>query len=56
MSHHLAVVDNCPRALELNPRYIKALTRRLKAYESIGRKKDALMGESIVFVICDHLD
>jgi len=48
MSHHLAVVDNCTRALELNPRYIKALTRRLKAYESIGKKKDALMGENIV--------
>ena len=47
MSHHFSVVDNCTRALELNPRYVKALTRRLKAYENVGKKKDALMGENI---------
>ena len=38
MSHHFSVVDNCIRVLELNPRYVKALMRRLKAYENVGKK------------------
>ena len=40
-----SVMEHCSQALELNPRYTKALTRRLKVYESLGRKKDALLGK-----------
>ena len=43
-SHIHAVVDNCTKALENNPRYVKALTRRTKAYDAAGRKSDALLG------------
>ena len=41
------VVENCTRAFENNPRYIKALTRRLKVYETLGKKKDAILGECV---------
>lgn len=46
IGHLKSVIEECSHALELNPRYVKALTRRLRAYESVGRKKDALLGMS----------
>ena len=45
------VLEHCSLALSLNNRYVKALTRRLKAYETLGMKKEALLGTDSV---CDH--
>ena len=39
-----SVVLHCTRALECNPRYVRALIRRLRAYDTLGRKKSALLG------------
>lgn len=38
-------MEHCTNAFESNPRYIKALTRRLKVYDALGMKKDAILGE-----------
>lgn len=43
--HLQSVVDYCTRAVDENKRYVKALTRRLKAYEALGMKHEALLGE-----------
>ncbi len=37
-------MEHCSQALLLNPRYVKALIRRLRALEFCGKKKDALLG------------
>ena len=43
--HWRSVVEYCTRALELNKRYVKALTRRLKAYDALEMRHDALLGK-----------
>lgn len=40
------VVQDCTQAVELNPRYIKALFRRAKALEKLDNKKECLEGET----------
>jgi len=40
------VVQDCCRAVEMNPRYVKALFRRAKALERLDKKKECLEGES----------
>lgn len=39
------VVADCNRALELDQHYVKALTRRARAYENLGQASNALNGE-----------
>lgn len=39
------MVDDCTAALELNPRYVKALLRRAQANESLEKYDVALEGE-----------
>lgn len=39
------VVQDCSQAVELNPRYIKALFRRAKALEKLDNKKECLEGK-----------
>lgn len=39
------VVQDCSQAVELNPRYIKALFRRAKALERLDNKKECLEGK-----------
>lgn len=40
------VVLDCSQAVELNPRYVKALFRRAKALERLDNKKECLEGVS----------
>lgn len=40
------VVQDCSQAVELNPRYIKALFRRAKALEKLDNKKECLEGKN----------
>lgn len=42
------VVQDCSQAVELNPRYIKALFRRAKALEKLDNKKECLEGKLVV--------
>lgn len=42
------VVQDCSQAVELNPRYIKALFRRAKALEKLDNKKECLEGKTKV--------
>jgi import receptor subunit TOM70 len=37
-----AVMEDCNKAIELNPIYMKALTRRYKVAERMGRLKNSL--------------
>ena len=46
-SHLQSVVESCSASLTLNPRYIKAITRRMKAQHSLGNNQEALMGELV---------
>ncbi|CAM9173911.1 unnamed protein product [Lampetra planeri] len=46
------VVQDCSRAVELNPRYIKALFRRAKALEKQDNKRECLEGESTAPFLC----
>ena len=39
------VVRDCSMALELNPRYVKALSRRAKAFESLEQFRESLEGQ-----------
>lgn len=39
------VVQDCSQAVELNPRYIKALFRRAKALEKLDNRKECLEGK-----------
>lgn len=40
------MVQDCTQAVELNPRYVKALFRRAKALEKLDNKKECLEGET----------
>lgn len=41
------VVQDCSCAVDLNPRYIKALFRRAKAQEKLDNKKECLEGQQL---------
>lgn len=43
------VVQDCSQAVEMNPRYVKALFRRAKALEKLDNKKECLEGEKLLF-------
>lgn len=43
------VVQDCSQAVELNPRYIKALFRRAKALEKLDNQKECLEGTRPLF-------
>lgn len=45
------VVQDCTQAVELNPRYIKALFRRAKALEKLDNKKECLEGEALLLFV-----
>ena len=45
------VVHDCNEALKLDPGYIKALTRRARAYENLGKELDALNDYTAVCVL-----
>lgn len=45
------VVQDCCQAVELNPRYVKALFRRAKALEKLDNKKECLEGETLFFLL-----
>lgn len=45
------VVQDCSKAVELNPRYIKALFRRSKALEKLDNKKECLEGEEVFYLL-----
>eukprot|EP00794_Sanderia_malayensis_P011323 gene11323-12509_t len=36
------VIEDCSKAIELNPKYTKALARRAKTFETLGKKIDCL--------------
>ena len=42
LGKHRLVVEECTRAIELDPRYVRALMRRAKAYEVLDRLEDAV--------------
>lgn len=55
------MAQDCTKAVELNPKYVKALFRRAKAHEKLDNKKECLEGEGIfVFTyenywrLCSH--
>lgn len=51
-SGHLeSVVAHCSLALKGNPRYIKALARRLRAFKTLDRKKEALLDVTRVLIL-----
>ncbi|KAJ8351812.1 hypothetical protein SKAU_G00232880 [Synaphobranchus kaupii] len=45
------VVEDCSQAVELNPRYIKALFRRAKAQERLDKKKECLEDVTAVCIL-----
>ncbi|XP_032888515.1 mitochondrial import receptor subunit TOM70 [Amblyraja radiata] len=45
------VVQDCSKAIELNPKYIKALYRRAKAYEKLDNKKECLEDVTAVCIL-----
>uniref|UniRef100_A0A3Q1IES8 Mitochondrial import receptor subunit TOM70 n=2 Tax=Anabas testudineus TaxID=64144 RepID=A0A3Q1IES8_ANATE len=45
------VVQDCSKAVELNPRYIKALFRRAKALEKLDNKKECLEDVTAVCIL-----
>lgn len=45
------VVQDCSQAVELNPRYVKALFRRAKALEKLDNKKECLEGETLLIIL-----
>lgn len=49
------VVQDCSQAVELNPRYIKALFRRAKALEKLDNKKECLEGKTEFLKKTKHL-
>lgn len=44
------VVQDCSQAVEMNPRYVKALFRRAKALEKLDNKRECLEGETLRFI------
>lgn len=50
------VAQDCTKAVELNPKYVKALFRRAKAHEKLDNKKECLEGEGhFVFTYENYL-
>uniref|UniRef100_A0A665UWH5 Mitochondrial import receptor subunit TOM70 n=1 Tax=Echeneis naucrates TaxID=173247 RepID=A0A665UWH5_ECHNA len=47
----IEVVQDCSRAVELNPRYVKALFRRAKALEKLDNKKECLEDVTAVCIL-----
>uniref|UniRef100_A0A6I8QP49 Mitochondrial import receptor subunit TOM70 n=1 Tax=Xenopus tropicalis TaxID=8364 RepID=A0A6I8QP49_XENTR len=45
------VVQDCTKAVELNPRYVKALFRRAKAHERLDNKKECLEDVTAVCIL-----
>lgn len=45
------VIQDCSKAVELNPRYIKALFRRAKALEKLDNKKECLEGTEHFYLL-----
>lgn len=45
------VAQDCTKAVELNPKYVKALFRRAKAHEKLDNKKECLEGEWLMLGI-----
>ncbi len=45
-------IDDCTKALEINPLYVKALARRAMCYHKIGNFKEAISD----FETCRKLD
>ena len=43
------VIEECTKAIDLNQRYVKALHRRAKAFDKIGKKENCLEGNSITW-------
>ena len=43
-SHRELVIENCDRAIALDPRYMKALLRRFKMHLALGHQEEALLG------------
>jgi import receptor subunit TOM70 len=41
---HQNVIEDCARAIELDPGYVKAVMRRAQAYEATDKLEDALDG------------
>lgn len=50
------VVQDCSQAVQLNPRYIKALFRRAKALEKLDNKKECLEGETLFLSFLNKFD
>lgn len=42
LGRHDEAVEDCTRALEFDPKYVKALLRRIKAYESLDKLEECL--------------
>lgn len=47
------VVQDCSQAVEMNPRYVKALFRRAKALEKLDNKKECLEGQTLFHIRID---
>lgn len=45
------MAQDCTKAVELNPKYVKALFRRAKAHEKLDNKKECLEGECLLMCI-----
>lgn len=45
------VAQDCTKAVELNPKYVKALFRRAKAHEKLDNKKECLEGEWLMLCL-----
>ncbi|XP_037764252.1 mitochondrial import receptor subunit TOM70 isoform X2 [Chelonia mydas] len=45
------VAQDCTKAVELNPKYVKALFRRAKAYEKLDNKKECLEDVTAVCIL-----
>jgi hypothetical protein len=50
------VVQDCCQAVEMNPRYVKALFRRAKALERLDNKKECLEGECLSHPVKDQIN
>ncbi len=49
------MIADCSASLSLTPGYQRALMRRAKAYEALGKPYDALQGLSCFFFLCSLL-
>jgi import receptor subunit TOM70 len=53
MGAHEAVVEDCAAALEIQPRYGKALVRRAQAYEALEKPTEALADAKVALEVDD---